>query len=394
MKILKTLTIFTIILFSISSCKKDNNEEETNSEARIIRLDNSIGEIAPKSIYMPSNDFQVTSYFKFDSQGNIERLSHLVGDDGSGMSTVISFNENGDINTIYQQDATSGSLSNVSYLKYENGTLYYGTEDDTSQTDNSSSLNSNDFIENTNDDILLSNMLSQNINILEHIKFLSENSNKSSQAQKNAFLAAVVIIAIVKAMADWVIEESDVTNCILSTDTCNNRNRSSSSSQNNSCTPNYSQFICSNEDLVSEMLEESTNMNVDLCNGELCITNTIDLSGEWIMPINCGSSNQIIRFNQDGTYYNETYPGLISSAYTIENNLLNLNAVFIKNFSPYCGSFQVKETETISLLYNESKDEFNGSDIATNEFYSGDLNCFNQIDPWASVTCNITLRRY
>ncbi|MEM5564762.1 hypothetical protein WNY78_06585 [Psychroserpens sp. AS72] len=366
----KSFTLLIIILLAFTfSCSEDDNKPITNFEARIIRLDNSINAIAPKSIYMPSEDFQVTSYFKFDNQGNIERLSHLVGDDGSDTSTIISFNENGNINSIYQQNTTSGSLSNIAYLIYENGTLYYGTEAETSQNDNTSELDSYAFIEDSADDIILSNTLNQNIDVLEHIKFLSENSNRNSQASQSSWLAAAVTIAIIAGIIYWIDnnpEDFPVYNCVFN-DVCN-FSRSSSFSQNNACSPNYSQFICSNEDLILDMLEDTSELEIDLCDGQICLIN--NFQGNWVGTY---SGNDNGTWNIDVSQY-----GIVSgtATSTIFNQSFNISGNISLNgiLTATLGNVSSGSTFIGEMVENNASGTWNNNELNMNGNWSGSKN--------------------
>lgn len=318
----KILLPFIALLFLFGCSEEDTEEtDENNFQPRIVRLENSLNEIGPKSIYIPDENSQITSYFKFDNQSTLGRLTHLVGEDNSDLATIISFDENGIINTIYQQNSLTGDVSNQIFLTIENEILYYGTESETFQNTETSSIENFGFIDNSEDDIMISNVLDLNRNILEHIKFITENNTEgNSRFAIPAFpvmLATLVIIGGIIYYALENPEQSTVLDCITSTDPCSN-NRNSPSNLNN-CSPLFNQFLCSNIESLPDTLGESTEIEVDLCNEQICLVS--NFQGLWTGTYTGGDSGTwSININEYGLVSGTAYSTVFVQSFSINGN--------------------------------------------------------------------------
>ncbi|WP_040280927.1 lipocalin-like domain-containing protein [Psychroserpens damuponensis] len=262
------------VLFSLItvlfSCSNDNDTQDVNEDngLTIIRHVEPVSPntIAPKSTYVDNTtNNQLTSYFKHDSAGNIERLTHIVSDDGSGISTIMVFNGVGEIQSLYQQNGLTGDIFNEVFIGFEDGVTLYGGEDGVNQLTASIQMNTVGNFLNSQDDVLFSQAINQNLGTFEHFAYVS-SSNGNNRASLNTLVFVAVMAGIAVLYSSATIEQgieiipkstAGMVQCDMFGD-CSN-NRSSSNNGDDSCSIPYTDFVCSEVvDLDENSCENST----------------------------------------------------------------------------------------------------------------------------------------
>ncbi|MEM5565188.1 hypothetical protein WNY78_08730 [Psychroserpens sp. AS72] len=245
-----------ILITVLFSCSDDNDNQDIiqDNGLTIMRHVESAtsNSIAPKTTYVDNaTNNQLTSYFKHDSSGNIEKLTHIVSDDGSGISTIIEFDGAGTIHSLYQQNGLTGQIFNKVFIETEEGVTYYGGEDGVSQLIGSNQMNNVGNFLNSQDDLLFSQAINQNIETLEHFAYVFNNDN-NNRSSLNLLVFVIVMAGIailytaesIEQGGQFIPKDTDgMVQCDMFGD-CSDDNRSSNDGDI-SCSIPYSDFVCS-----------------------------------------------------------------------------------------------------------------------------------------------------
>ncbi|MBR9915281.1 MAG: hypothetical protein GYB32_10730 [Algicola sp.] len=201
----------------------------------------------------------------------MERVTHLVEDDGTGISTIISFDANGNINSIYQQNGLTGEIINQIYITHINGITYLGDELETFSVTESIEIEDFGTFLNSSDDILLSQTLNQNKTTLEQLSFLisSENSNRSIASFSPWLIVIGTAVAVALAFSSVLID-SLVGDVVCQYDnTCGQQRLTNNS--NNLCSILSNDYVCSSIENVIGEREDTSNIFITLCGDSICI---------------------------------------------------------------------------------------------------------------------------
>ncbi|SDS20009.1 hypothetical protein SAMN04515667_1636 [Formosa sp. Hel1_31_208] len=317
--------LFSLITVAFSCSDDDSGDSQSTDPINIqfIRFGDNLvpSSVVPRTTYLDTDsNRQVTSYLNTDISGNIFKLSKLVGDDGSGLSNVISFDQNGIINSVYQQDPITGVISNKVFVLEDEatGNVYFGNEDGVQEIASGTSLSDFGNFLNSDDDLLASDALNTSKNIIEKLLFYGNDTstNRSSLNLGALFIGAVAIIAIM-ALAGSATITTTVGEQINSggnfsecqwTNSCESERRANN--EENFCSIPYTDFICSEVVDVTESPCEDSDLEViigvDPGNLLVAIVNgdSLDYDFYWSTgEIDTGSCCDDITVSEDGTYY-------------------------------------------------------------------------------------------
>lgn len=317
---LRFYLVFSLIVVSFSCSEDDTDDSESNDPVNVqfIRFGDNLvpSAVVPRTTYWDANsNRQVTTYFNTDLSGNISSLSKLVGDDGSGVSTVISFDQNGIINLLYHQDPITGEISNRVYVleDEETGNVYFGNDEGVQEILGSASLdNFGDFLS-TEDDLLLSSTLNTSKNIIDKLIFYTNNgnTNRSGLNLGAIVIGAFALYALLMLTGSAVIVENVGESITCDYDnSCNDEGQRNTNDGNNFCALPHSDFVCSevvdlndnpceNSDLEVIIGVDPGNVLVAIVNGD-----SVDYDFYWSTgEINTGLISDSIVAPEDGNYY-------------------------------------------------------------------------------------------
>ncbi|MFD2914677.1 lipocalin-like domain-containing protein [Psychroserpens luteus] len=267
--------LFSLITV-LFSCSDDNDNQDIiqDNGLTIMRHVESAtsNSIAPKTTYVENaTNNQLTSYFKHDSSGNIEKLTHIVSDDGSGISTIIEFDGAGAIHSLYQQNGLTGQIFNKVFIETEEGVTYYGGEDGVNQLTESSQMNNVGNFLNSQDDLLFSQAINQNIETLEHFAYVFNNDN-NNRSSLNLLVFVIVMAGIaifytaesIEQGGQFIPKDTDgMVQCDMFGDCSDDDgNRSSSNAGEISCTIPYTDYVCSEVVELDENLCDNSQLEV------------------------------------------------------------------------------------------------------------------------------------
>ena len=394
-----------VVSFSCSDDDGDQSQIDTPVNVQFIRFGDNLvpSSIVPRTTYWDTNsNRQVTSYFDTDISGNISRLTKLVGDDGSGLSTVISFDQNGIINSLYQQDPLTGQIFNKVFVleDEDTGNVYFGNDEGVQEISNSSSLNDYGSFLNSEDDLLVSNALNASKNIIDKLVFYANesNTNRSGLNLGVLVIGAFAVYAILMLAGSAVIVENVGESITCDYDnTCNEEGQRTTNDEVNSCPLPHSDFVCS----------EIVDLNDDSC---------VDSSLEVIIGVDPGNLLVAI-VNGDSVDYDfywstgETNTGLISDSITAPGNGNYYVAVVDDNGCVAVDSVTISDGEDVDpqllqatwYLVGETENgvdvfdvnacniivQFTGNQLIATEFYGDDCEFSDEIPSNYEVNGNV-----
>lgn len=318
---LKFYLVFSVIVVSFS-CSEDDASSDDNQEASSLSISRFTEDvipntIAPKSSYVDDNTSnQLTSYFKHDNLGNIDRLTHIVFDDGSMLSTVITFDISGSINSLYQQNALTGEVFNKVYIGFENGVTYFGGDNGAGQLSQSITISNVGNFLNSADDLLFSQAINQNIEILQHFAFASSSNNRSNLILPIFGIVmvgvAVLYIALNFEQAEQNLpkDSNNMVQCDMFGECPDNRLSLESNNDMDPCSIPYSDFVCSEVVDINDNVCEDSDLEViiEVDPGNLLVAivngNSVDYDFYWSTgESNTGLISDSIVVSEDGSYY-------------------------------------------------------------------------------------------
>jgi hypothetical protein len=317
--------LFSLITVAFSCSDDDSGDSQPTDPINIqfIRFGDNLvpSSVVPRTTYWNTdNNRQITSYLNTDISGNIFKLSKLVGDDGSGLSTVISFDQNGIINSLHQQDPITGVISNKVFVLEDEatGNVYFGNEEGVQEIASGTSLSDFGNFLNSDDDLLVSDALNTSKNIIEKLLFYANDSSTNRSGLNlgalviGAFaLYAIIMIAgsaiITTTVGEQINSGGNFSECQW-TNSCGSDRRAND--EENFCSIPTTDFICSEVVNVTESPCEDSNLEViigvDPGNVLVAIVNgdSLDYDFYWSTgETDTGSCCDDITVTEDGTYY-------------------------------------------------------------------------------------------
>ncbi|MBR9915511.1 MAG: hypothetical protein GYB32_11910 [Algicola sp.] len=404
-KFIRFYALFCLIVLSISCSEDDgtNSQMDEPIDVQFIRFgDNSApNTIIPKTTYSDiNNNRQVTSYFRTDANGNITSLSKLVGDDGSGLSTVIGFDQSGKINSIYQQNPITGEIFEELFVIEDNasGSIYFGDGIEVADISEGVGLsNFGDFLS-SEDDLLLSEALNNSRNILDKFSFYVNNQD-TSRASLN--LGLLVIVAIVVYTGIMIAGSAVIVETAGESITCeydNSCNERSTSNMADACSIPYTDFICSEVVSLEEDQCDDSSLEViiGVDPGNLLVAIVNGSSANYTFYWSTGESDvqsitDSIVVTEEGNYYVivEDDNGCFALATVTLANNEDIDAELLQNKTWYLTGETENGVDVFNIEACNITVEFTETQLIATEYYGESCETADEIISSYTVTGNV-----